>query len=78
MMGIGGTQNEILVVAKVNQAGIALRKLHNERNNTLENFLQAHVPNHETADLLEKPKLLLNPLEAAFQVFCLRHYSIIG
>jgi hypothetical protein len=64
-------------VTKINQTGIALRILDNEGNDALQNLLQTHIPHHEPADLLEEPELLLDPLQTAFEVFCLRHGFII-
>jgi hypothetical protein len=76
-MSVGSAKHQIVAVAKVNQAGIAFGIFHNQRNDSLQNLLQTHIPNHEPADFLEKPELLLDPLQAAFEVFCLRHGFII-
>jgi hypothetical protein len=62
MVRVGSAQHKLVSVAKVNQAGIALGKLDHKRYDTVENLLEAHLPHHKTADLLEEPKLLLDPL----------------
>jgi hypothetical protein len=76
-MGVGSAQHQFVPVAKVNQTGIALGVLDNQGNNALQNLLQSHFPNHKPADFLEKPELLFDPLQTAFEVFCLRHGFII-
>jgi hypothetical protein len=77
VMRIGSAQNQVFAVAKVNQARIALGKFHDQRHNSLQNLLQAHVANHEAADFLKQTQLLFDALESRFQVFWLRHGYII-
>jgi hypothetical protein len=76
---IRSAENQVVGVAEIDEARIALRILDYQRNNPLQNLLQSHVSNHETADLLEQAQLLFDPLEAGFEVLCLRHgfhYSV--
>lgn len=42
-------------------------------DHSLENFLEAHLPNHEAADFLEETQLLLGAIETQFQIFGFRH-----
>ena len=46
-------QHQIVAVLQVDQARIALRELHHQRNHPLQYILQAQVPDHEAADLLK-------------------------
>ncbi len=77
MMSVGRAKYQIIAVTEVNQAGIALGIFDHQGYDALQNLLQSHIPNHEPADFLEEPELLLDPLQAAFEVFCLRHGFII-
>ncbi len=77
MMSVRRTEDQFIAVAKINQAGIALGIFDNQGNDSLQNILQTHIPNHKPADFLKKPELLLDSLQAAFEVFCLRHGFII-
>ena len=52
------------MIEQVHQAGIALHELDDQRDNALQNLLQAHLAHHEAADLLEQAQLLLGALEA--------------
>ena len=77
VVGVRSTQHEIIAVEKIDETGIALCEFHNERNDTLENFLQSHIPYHEPADFLEKPELLLDSLQTALEVLSFRHFFSI-
>ena len=58
---------------QINQAGISLRKLDNQAIDTGQNLLQAHFTSHETADLLQEPKLLFGAGELGLEVFSAGH-----
>ena len=77
VMRVRSAKHQIVAVAEIHQAGIALRVFHHQRYNALQNLLQAHLAHHEPADLLKQTELLLNPLQTAFEIFCLRHGFII-
>ena len=70
---VGSAQHQLVAVEQVDQAGIALRELHHQRDDALQNFLQAHLPNHEAADLLEQAQLLFGALEACLKLSRFRH-----
>jgi hypothetical protein len=74
---IRGTEHKTIGVAKINQAGIALSVFDDQGNDTLQDLLEAHLANHEAANLLKQTELLLDPLQAALDIFCLRHGFII-
>jgi hypothetical protein len=79
VMRVRSAKNKVIAIAKIDQTGIAFRIFDYQGNNALQNFLQTHFPNHKPAHLLKEPKLLLDPLQAALNVFCLRHgihYSV--
>ncbi len=70
---IGRAQDQLVTVEQVKQARVAAHILGDQRNNTLKNLLEAHLPRHHTADALTEAKLLLCLLEFLLQLFCPRH-----
>ncbi len=75
---VGRTQHQFLAITQIDQAGVALGELHDERHNAVQYILQADVANHEAADLLKQAQLLFDPLEPGFELFGFRHDFIIA
>ena len=51
------------MIQQIDEARIAFHELDNQGNDALQDFLQAHFPYHEAADLLKQAQLLLGTLE---------------
>ena len=62
------------MIQQINQAGIAFHELHDERNDALQNFLEAHVTHHKATDFLEQAQLLFGTLKAYFKLSGFGHY----
>jgi hypothetical protein len=75
---IGRTKDEFLPVEEVEQAGVTAHELRNEGVDGLENILEGEFLDHQAADFLKEPELLLGSLELAFEVLYLRHILIIA
>ncbi len=78
MRRVGSAKDEFFLIDQVNQAGIALHEFDNERDDALQDFVQAHLTDHETAHPLKKTELLFSALQALLQILELGHCLIIG
>jgi hypothetical protein len=74
---IGSTENEFFSIHQVNETGIALHVLHDETDDSLQEFLETHLSYHEPADSLEESELLFRAQEARLKILRLRHPCII-
>ena|SRR2546423_1231126 len=62
------------MIQQIDQARIAFHELDNQGNDALQDFLQAHFPDHESADLLKEAQLLLGTLETHLKLSGFGHY----
>ena len=66
-------QNQLIVVDQIHQARVAFHEFGNQRHGPLQNFLQAHLANHEPAHPLKQAELLLSSLQPQLQISTFRH-----
>jgi hypothetical protein len=75
---IGGTENELVPVEEIKQAGVTAHEFGDQSVDGLKNVLERKFLDHQAADFLKEPELLLGSLELAFEVLYLRHIPIIA
>jgi len=61
---VGSAQHQVLAVEEVHETRVALGELDHQGHDALQNFREAHFPDHEAADLLEQAQLPLGLLQA--------------
>ena len=67
MFIIRSTEDQAIVVHKIQEAGIAAHELHYQRHGILKRGVCIHVPNHRPADPLEQSQLLLGAFEVLLE-----------
>lgn len=60
-------EHQFCIIEEIDKTGIALHELNDESNDTLQRVMQTHLTDHEAADLLNQPQLLLRTFESLLE-----------